>query len=81
MKYIHSFLICLILLFFFTAPSHAEVRLIVAPSFADIVIKPGKKADVSFTIQNMGDPTIITPSVQAFRTDDFIGEIKLVACH
>ena len=54
-----------------------SLSLSISPPLLEIVIKPGKSTLIAYSIQNFGDPVVLTPRVVSFEPSDDLGNIKL----
>ncbi len=82
MRNLIKFLILLILATSYqllaTTPSFAQsLSLSISPPLLEVVIKPGKSILIAYTIQNFGDPVVLTPKVVSFEPADDLGNISL----
>ena len=77
-KYLIIFL-SLVSCFMFYVPYSAaqQVSLSLSPPHLETVIKPGKTILIAYTLQNYGDPTVITARVLPFIPQDNNGDVSI----
>jgi len=54
-----------------------QVSLAISPPLIQTVIKPGKAILIAYSLENSGDPTILTARVVSFEPKDNFGNIRL----
>lgn len=76
-----SFIIALFLGFSLIIPAPGvyaqQISLGVSPPLVELLIKPGKSVLIAYTLQNTGDPAILTASVLPFEARDSYGNVKI----
>lgn len=69
-------LLCMIFILLTSTAIAQETGLSLSPSLTEIISKPGNTSELSFALENLGDPALVSLKIQSFAPSDYFGNIK-----